>query len=359
MRSLIIYVLIASLALAASTEQDKCRGLVLSGGGDVGSYQAGVLTTLIDELESIDTQYDVVSGVSVGSLNGAAISLFPKGEEQEFKEFIMDIWHSVKTSTVFKLWPGGIKEGIFDRIALFDNEPLKDLLREKMSDKVLERTFIAGTCDTDAGTFEAFRYEGNQQPLSDHMFESILASSAMPGIFPPTLRDGKVLLDGGMVWTSDINSAIAECRSLGFEDENIIIDHIMCDETHLLPEEEVNLFHSLKTGLRALNIQSFYNHMQNVEREMILFPHVDFRYTIGPSESLMMSFNPVPLDFSREHLEHCIKVGTKDALNAIALGPGGYKNLLLEFFHNLEEGKTTNFDGITASALGTTKFESQ
>jgi predicted acylesterase/phospholipase RssA len=88
---------------------------VLSGGGDKGSYQAGVLTTLIAQLEPVDTQYDVISGVSVGSLNGATLATFKKGDEKNYKEFVMDVWHSVNTATVFKLWPGGLIEGFTDQ----------------------------------------------------------------------------------------------------------------------------------------------------------------------------------------------------------------------------------------------------
>jgi predicted acylesterase/phospholipase RssA len=221
----------------------------------------------------------------------------------------------------------------------------------------MERIYIAGTCDTNKGVFEGFKYAADQKPVTDHMYDSVLASSAMPGIFPPIYRDGMVLLDGGMVWKSDMNSAVQTCRDLGFEDTDIIIDWVMCDETHLLDEDMVNEFHSLKTGLRALGIQSYYNHMQDVEREKILFPHVNFRYTIGPSEKL--TINPVPLDFSREHLERCIAIGEKDALNAIALGEGGYRTAMLEHYHNLEDGIDSDFTEIMDSALGTQKLVSQ
>jgi len=88
---------------------------------------------LIDLLPPIETQYDVISGISVGSLNGATFSTFAKGEEKDFKEFVMDVWHSVNFSTVFKMWPGGIEEGVYNRSAFVDNTPLSDLIHSKLA----------------------------------------------------------------------------------------------------------------------------------------------------------------------------------------------------------------------------------
>lgn len=120
----LVSVLIMLLASSASAKQDKCRALVLSGGGDKGSYQASVISTLIDLLPEVETQYDVISGISVGSLNGITFSTFAKGQEKDFRDFVMDVWHSVNFSTVFKFWPGGIEEGVYEQQAIVDNTPL-------------------------------------------------------------------------------------------------------------------------------------------------------------------------------------------------------------------------------------------
>lgn len=48
-------------------------GLVLSGGGAVGAYQAGVVKALAE----CGAQISMVSGVSIGALNGAIIAASP------------------------------------------------------------------------------------------------------------------------------------------------------------------------------------------------------------------------------------------------------------------------------------------
>jgi len=61
-----------------------------------------------------------------------------------------------------------------------------------------------------------------------------LASAAIPAIFPPIERDGKVLIDGGMILGYDIPASIENCWELGFEDKEIIVDTIILGETHLI-----------------------------------------------------------------------------------------------------------------------------
>jgi len=43
---------------------------------------------LYESLGANETRYDVVSGVSIGSINAVAYSLYPKGEEEEATEWM-------------------------------------------------------------------------------------------------------------------------------------------------------------------------------------------------------------------------------------------------------------------------------
>jgi len=51
----------------------------MSGGGNKGSYEAGVVYGLTHLLPASDVTYDVVSGVSAGAMNAAGISIWPIG----------------------------------------------------------------------------------------------------------------------------------------------------------------------------------------------------------------------------------------------------------------------------------------
>lgn len=55
------------------------RALVLSGGAVHGAYQMGAIKYLVEDL---GLEYDFFAGVSVGALNSAYMSLYPKGQEK-------------------------------------------------------------------------------------------------------------------------------------------------------------------------------------------------------------------------------------------------------------------------------------
>ena len=74
MLNLKVILLIALVASHAIAINGKCRALVLSGGGDKGSYEAMAFKVWTELLSQEDMAYDVVTGVSAGSLNGSIIS---------------------------------------------------------------------------------------------------------------------------------------------------------------------------------------------------------------------------------------------------------------------------------------------
>lgn len=88
---LILLIFIISIN-ASSSNDNQCIALVLSGGASKGVYEVGVLKQLIETLPSEKVQYDVVSGVSAGSINTAFISLFEKGKEQEMIDYMYDYY---------------------------------------------------------------------------------------------------------------------------------------------------------------------------------------------------------------------------------------------------------------------------
>jgi len=84
-KSLIISLLAVSCAAQLnkkSNSSKSCRALAMSGGGSKGSYEAGVLYGLVNnDPDKSKYAYDVVTGVSAGSINSIAVSLFAPGDE--------------------------------------------------------------------------------------------------------------------------------------------------------------------------------------------------------------------------------------------------------------------------------------
>ena len=75
--------IILNFALSHIEPLQKCRALALEGGGDAGSWQAGAIAGLVENLPANEVQYDVISGVSVGSINGLYVATYEKGDEKK------------------------------------------------------------------------------------------------------------------------------------------------------------------------------------------------------------------------------------------------------------------------------------
>ena len=55
----------------------------------------------------------------------------------------------------------------------------------------------------------------------------------MPGLTPPTLENGTVLVDGSTIMSLDITAAVESCREIVENDEDIVLDIIMIQESEL------------------------------------------------------------------------------------------------------------------------------
>ena len=81
MKTIIPLAVALLLSDTGASKQDKCRALALRGGGMKGNYEVGVLQSFLDHLPAEEIQYDVVAGVSIGSVNAATIGMYEKGRE--------------------------------------------------------------------------------------------------------------------------------------------------------------------------------------------------------------------------------------------------------------------------------------
>ena len=120
-------------------------------------------------------------------------------------------------------------------------------------------------------------------------------------------------------------------------DQDIIIDLYLWSSNSIDEVENVKKYSVLENFMRGREIKSFYLNSDEIEKTKILFPNVNFRYTISPSERL--SYSPIPLDFSKDHLDKWMAVGKKDAQNAVKLGPGGYWEVVKDYEVKKQKGE--------------------
>ncbi len=246
-------------------KDNKCYVLALEGGGDKGAYQAGAISGLIANLPTDLTQYDVVTGISVGSINAAAFSIYEPGKEREAADFLLNKWRSLKGKrSIFKNWFFGPLYGLLFKSGLYDSSPLHDFLDNLVDNQQIKRKVVVGATNIVKGTYQTWdetNFIGNLQSYID----AVMASTAVPILFPNYEKDGMIFVDGGVKVSLDIPSGINKCLDMGYPLENIYIDAILCSSTSHLPEIDVK---RLKTEIK----QSFV--IGSIIKTRCLFRHL-------------------------------------------------------------------------------------
>lgn len=171
---------------------------VLSGGASLGSLQVGMLQALCAN----GIHPDLIVGTSVGAVNGAWIA---SGYDESGLAELAAIWRGIKREDVFPLNP---LTGLFGFVGwqdhLVSDRGLRRLLRshlrfERLEDAPIKLHVVA----TDVLT-------GVDVELSQgNAVDAIMASAAIPGIFPPVRIGEKLLMDGGVVENTPIGHAVS------------------------------------------------------------------------------------------------------------------------------------------------------
>jgi NTE family protein len=168
---------------------------VLSGGASLGAVQAGMLRALYER----GVAPDLIVGTSVGALNGAFIASRPATPDTA--EELADIWRGVSRWNVFPLNP---LTGFFGaRDHLVSDGGLRRLVSENLELGLLEEAPVplhVITTDLLSG--------GELRVSRGDALEAVIASAAIPGVFPAVEREGRLLIDGGVANNTPIVDAI-------------------------------------------------------------------------------------------------------------------------------------------------------
>ena len=219
-------------------------GLVLSGGGAVGAYQAGVVKALAE----CGAQISMVSGASIGALNGAIIAASPDLSEAAARlealwehlgnNQVLSVNRSVYFSLLKKLFQamnlcqipgraGVLLTTLFRHISTingFENLMTQPLLSDgpltALMDHYLDTDALADglplyvslypteggmqdiidciRAELGAGTTKNAVFQHIQSLPRGQQKEALLASAALPLLFRPREVQGKMYCDGGM-----------------------------------------------------------------------------------------------------------------------------------------------------------------
>ncbi|WP_042878137.1 patatin-like phospholipase family protein [Cupriavidus necator] len=171
---------------------------VFAGGGSLGAIQVGMLR----ELVAWGVMPDIVIGASAGAINGAYFACNP-GVAGAGR--LDELWRGIRRSDIMpwswrSVWSmvGG------NRGHLVESAGLRGLLTRHFGPRRLEAAELplhVVATDMQSGA-EVLLSSGS-------IVDAVLASAAIPGVFPPVQFEGRTLIDGGVANNTPVSTAIA------------------------------------------------------------------------------------------------------------------------------------------------------
>ncbi|MEM6961139.1 MAG: patatin-like phospholipase family protein [Myxococcota bacterium] len=210
-------------------------GLVLSGGGARGAYEVGVMSYVLGDLarkHGRSPHFDVIAATSVGAVNAAFLAA-SADELGRGASRLEGIWSDLQLGTVmgFGLQQARKLHRVVlggDRPAgIFDARPLAELVGSKVPWRRIARNLRSGhldaltvaTTEVETGSPVVFVDSAPHVPLPVTMrhiavrpvhvlAHHVLASAAIPMIFPPVEIKGELFCDGGLRLNTPMAPAI-------------------------------------------------------------------------------------------------------------------------------------------------------
>lgn len=100
--------------------------------------------------------WDVVSGISIGAVNAAAISTFEIGDEYAMSDYLVELWSNFDEHTITNSWSKGLLYGLFKEGAAFNKDNFLNLITSILEDKPLKRKMVVSAVDIESGNYFAF-----------------------------------------------------------------------------------------------------------------------------------------------------------------------------------------------------------
>lgn len=170
---------------------------VLSGGGNLGAVQVGMARALIEH----GVTPDMIVGCSVGALNGAALADEPTLVGVARLE---QVWRNADGDEVMpRTWLPRAAALARKGEAVHDNDGLRQMFESSIRAREFKALAVPFQCvATDVDAAEEVWFDDG--PL----IEAVLASAALPAIFPAVEIGGRRYLDGAIVNDVPVSRAV-------------------------------------------------------------------------------------------------------------------------------------------------------
>jgi len=179
-----------------------CNVLALSGGGSFGAVEVGIL----DRIKL--SKYDMITGISAGGLNAGFLSYFGNSMAAGVDN-LKNVYFGLTNASVYthntlqvpRTW------------SFYDTTPLRktiDVELGKLKYEGARVPTLIGSTNLNEGVLQIFQFE---KQAKMRQIDIMMATSAIPLVFPPQIIDGKYYVDGGAIANEIVNGidAYLEC----------------------------------------------------------------------------------------------------------------------------------------------------
>lgn len=171
---------------------------VLTGGANLGAVQVGMLMAL----EEAGVRPDLYVGTSVGAVNATFMAGRPGGGGAHS---LAGVWSRLRRPQVFPTTAArSLRSARGRERGLVSPDALARLVRTHLPYRLLEEAPVPVTVVA-VDVCTAADVALSRGPA----VEAVLASAAIPGIFPPVELGGRTFMDGGVVDNAPISHAVA------------------------------------------------------------------------------------------------------------------------------------------------------
>lgn len=274
------------------------RALILSGGGARAAYQVGVLQALAEILpDDSSNPFPIICGTSAGAINALALAAHP-GNFKESVQALANMWRHLSIGQVYLHGWADIMKGLallglslFNQgigrqrpLSLLDNAPLWDLLGSRIHFENIDKAIASGKLYavavsamgyTSGHTVSFFQGHPSIQDWTRYRrggvatqlrLEHLLASSAIPTIFPAVRINREYFADGALRQLAPISPAL----HLGAE--SLFVVGVSGNKSAAKPDKRMHPKHSPSMGqivghlLNSAFVDSLEGDLEHMER---------------------------------------------------------------------------------------------
>jgi len=275
--------------LSVTYAKNTCNILALSGGGSFGAVQVGIISDLIEKQQIVE-RYDILTGISAGGLNVGFMSYYKNISTGIDK--LTNIYLNLKNSDIYKDEFFGLKTSW----SIYSTSPLektiKTIIKNKYSESDVPITLI-GSTNLNSQQLDIWEY--NNYNYNDKV-NIMMATSAIPIVFPPRIFNNTIYVDGGVIDNEIIFQAMGRLKCDDYK-----VDFISASNRNIEVQQITGFIDYVK-AVGNLIINTYNYQLAELESITCLYPlgHINVYY---PNDTKLDKYSILDFDHSKELIE--------------------------------------------------------